>query len=169
MIQETVNSPAQVLFTTDVVATSFSSPTTSRVDAPSGAGVVNLKKVQANQIILHILGTGNADTDISVIVWGWRKVTKAGTTTVEYVPVKLVAFTAKLSTFTGVASGLFSTLYRFADTISSVVSATNAREVMSPADNTPASVVIDTRGVEFVQVELIIVDATAANALLASI
>lgn len=124
-------------------------PTTNRLDTNIGA-IYNVG-------IFQFFGTGNDDTTFLARILGWRYVTDAPGTpeTAIWVPVPLLELTCTLSTATGVAGGTVGSSDRFADTLAIVGTTGNddvSIDIVSPANNTPAHVVVDLKGFQKVEV-----------------
>lgn len=158
----------QRAFETDATDTSF----TSAVDVtsePSGDGIIELQS-KADQfaptwLMLSIYGTGDANDVIDFRINGIRR---HGT---AWNKVRLYSFTATLGAKTGAAGGLVSASHLYADTIASVVGGTADvnYQVHSPADDTQAYLLIDTRGCPKLQIQgdTTTGDATGFNVLYA--
>lgn len=92
---------------------------------------------------------GSDDGTFVLQVVGW---TRVGTL---WVPTILYQATCTLSTFVGVSGGTVTNSERFADTIATTANKGGAGVdcvVLSPADNTPAHVLVDAKGTELVEV-----------------
>lgn len=152
--------------------TSFASrvPTTTE---PTGDGVVGLRshpdQVVPTWLLLVPYGTGDANDAFDVRVVGWRRV---GTL---WVPTTLLEFTATLGTAVGVAGADVADTEKFADTVSDPATGKGSVGVdcqpTSPADNTVAHYLVDTRGcpkVEFL-FDATTGDPTGANLLYAQV
>lgn len=119
-----------------------------RTDRPD---VVN--KPINNVGVFMFFGTGSDDNTFLARILGWRHIVQRNTDWVKetaiWIPVPLVELTCTLSTFTGVAGGLLGTTQRFADTLALVGTTGNddvSIDIVSPANNTPAHIVVDLKG-----------------------
>jgi hypothetical protein len=159
--------------TADSTSASFPTriPTTTE---PTGDGVIDLlaaaggTRVVPTWLDIVPYGTTTADQTFKVRVVGWRKV---GTL---WVPTTLLEFTATLGTATGVSGATLGTTYLFADTVGDPATGKGAIGVdcqpTSPADNTVASYMVDTRG--SAKVEILFdrnSSAASCNALVAQV
>ncbi len=105
-------------------------------------------------------GVGLDDQTFDFRVIAWNEVSGL------YIPTTLTQASATLSTAVGVAGAVVTNSERFADTI--VASLGNAGvdvNVISPANNTPAHLVIDLKGCELVEIIFDMTSATSGNAL----
>lgn len=132
---------------TDAAETSFTAPTFS-LTKPSNDGVIDLRRYGEVPARLFLMpyGQGDADDVFEMWVTGWRKVA------VGYVPVRLVKLTCTLSAFTGAAGGTLVVADKFCDTVTATGGISNVSyELGSPTDDTPAYVVIETRGCDLIE------------------
>lgn len=105
-------------------------------------------------------GSGADDGTFVLQVVGWSRI---GTI---WVPSILYQATCTRSAFVGIAGATVIETERFCDTIATTANMGNANVdavVLSPANNTPAHVVIDVKGAEIVEVRA----ASGSNALYA--
>lgn len=152
--------------------TSFTHPTATRTEPVADAGTatgqatINLVNTTAgssqNGVLIVPYSTGNDDDTFDVRVIGWKEVFAADPAQIFWFPIELAQFSCTVSTYTGVANGLLTTTSRFADTIVLVrPTADNAHvTIHSPANNTPAHILIDCKGCAKFEV---LFDATDAD------
>lgn len=115
---------------------------------PTNDGVVTLAadagRTAPTWLMIVPYGTGDADDAFDVRVVGWRMV---GTL---WVPTTLLEFTATLGTAVGVAGADVAATEKWADTVSDPATGKGSAGVdcqpTSPADNTVAHYLVDTRG-----------------------
>lgn len=149
--------------TTNATDTSFAARVPT-VTQPTGAGVIAVGQggVAADKLMLVPFGADAADETFAMRALGWKII---GTV---WVPVELLVAACTLSTMTGVAGGALAETDYLVDTITVSIPAgtppTNT-EVVSPADNMPAHVVIGTHGFALVEVQFDLTGAASANAL----
>jgi hypothetical protein len=119
---------------------------------PVNAGVLRRPTVggfSPSKLRLWPFGTGSDNGTHTLQVVGWQCV---GTL---WFPSILYEATVTLSTFVGASGGTVTDSERFCDTIATTSNKGNANVdavLLSPADNTPAHVVIDVKGSQFVEV-----------------
>ena len=171
-------------------ATDSSMPTrTTSATAPSGIGdnvaqatasaVFLLNKESnpgtpvQNRVKIVPIGVGNDNTTFTMAVYSWVRVVdrdkEHNPETDLWAAIKLAAFTCTLSAATGVAGRILTTSDRIADTIAIIGTSGNpnvSMEIVSPATDEPAHVVIDMKGGERLEVVFGTGgSATSANAL----
>ena len=164
---------------TNLTGTSFTSKAATRTE-PSGNGIINLAVPPHGYVpaYMHLsfIGTGADDSTFVARVHGWRRVTDTSKTHNHvWFAHKLIEVTATLSTYVGVAASPVIETERFADTLVVVAAMepTTAADVtrsgvypfFSPADNTPAWMVIPTYGCEKLELDVDLTGATAGNVL----
>ena len=134
-------------------------PSGAGVLAPPGAGWAPVR------LIVVPFGAGADDSTFDIKVVGWREC--AGL----WVPCTLFEATATLSAAVGVAGTGVLAAERFADTVSDPVAGKGTKGadclILTPADDTPAQVILDARGSQFIQILFDLGTATGANALVA--
>lgn len=134
--------------------------------APTGDGVVDNNG--GNVFLVVPIGTGNDDTTFDMRVIGWSAAGPESTRL--WVPTILGEFSCTLSTAVGVASGYLVAADRFADTITNASAYDDLDGITfrlrSPANNTPASILIDAEGHQKLEFIFDLTGATAANALI---
>lgn len=144
--------------------TSFDSevPTTTKPAADQIEFPVEGDRVPDN-LQLVFFGAGNDDTTFDYRVNGWAKVGSL------WVNTLLAQGTATLSTTTGVASADVTNSYRFADTLDIDAPASDVEgvsaQLVSPANQSPAHLLLDVRGYSLVTVKFDLTGATSANCL----
>lgn len=144
---------------TNATDTSFASkvPTTTE---PTNDGVVDLagQGEAPTWLMLIPYGTGDADDAFDMRLLGWRKVATL------WVPTILLQFTATLGTAVGVAGAAVVATEMFADTVSDPATGMGSVgancQPSSPANNTVAHYLVDTRGCPKVE---FCFDATTGN------
>ena len=135
---------------------------------PSGGGVFNLScqgnKTRSNVLIIPF-GAGADNATMSVRVIAWRFVTTL------WIPLIVCEVSCTLSTSVGVAATEVLNTDRFADTLSLTFGNAGVDcQIFSPANNTPAHVMLDAKGASLI--ELVFTtggSATSCNALVASL
>lgn len=143
-------------------ATSFTAPaaTTTR---PSGAGVLDFGDRPPAWLKVVPVGAGADDSTFNLRLVGWSHA--AGL----WVPEVLVEFACTLSTAVGVSGATVTDSERFADTVGDPTANLGELGVTcqkhSPANNTPASYLVDGRGCTVFRVDTDLVAATGASAL----
>ncbi len=126
-----------------------------------------------NSVIICPYGVGSNDNTFSFRVIGWRVVDDQSDLSLrEWIPVKLAEYSVILSsTPAGAAGGILGATNLFADTIAIVGTSGNddiSMEIVSPADNTIAHVVVDLKGAQKLEVTFTTGgSATSCNALIA--
>lgn len=133
---------------------------------PSGAGVINPPRTgEYSRGVMQIIpyGTDAADEVFGVRVIGWRQ-----TAGELYIPIKLAELTCTLGTAVGVATADVDENQLFADTIA-VAFGNDGVDVenLSPADNTVASAIVDTKGCPYIEILFDMDSAASGNALVA--
>ncbi len=119
---------------------------------PANDGVLRRPTVGGftpSRLRLWPFGTGSDNGTHTLQVVGWQCVSGL------WFPSILYEATVTLSTFVGAADQAVIATERFCDTIATTANKGNANVdavVLSPADNTPAHVVIDVKGSQFVEV-----------------
>lgn len=106
-------------------------------------------------------GAGDEDSTFDLRVTGWSRTEDSSL----WVPVTLAQVTCTLSAAVGVAGKLVINTERFADTIVQVLGS-DSMQILSPADDTIASVLIDGMGFRYLQITADLGTATGANALI---
>lgn len=121
--------------------------------APSGSGVIDVYSAASGATRRYIklipFGTDAADETFVILVTGWSY------TGDLWVPSTLCEVTCTMGTKTGVAAKTVINTEYFADTLALVGTSGNSGvsvELLSPADNTIAHLVIDVKGNRYVQV-----------------
>ena len=126
-----------------------------------------------NVVTLVFYGVGSDNATFSARLIGWRRVYENGVeSTSIWIPVKLCEVAVTLSTAVGVAGKLIDETNRFADTIALTGTTANddvSIDIVSPADNTIAHMVVDFKGAEVIEVTFTTGgSATSCNALWAT-
>lgn len=134
---------------------------------PTGAGVIDLFRPLggANSLRLMPFGAGADNSTLSVRVIGWSCVgDNAGNNL--WVPTILAEYSAILSAAVGVAGRAVLDTERFADQVTLVTGNDGVdTSKISPANDTPAHVLVDLKGCQKVEVVFQLGTATGANAL----
>jgi len=132
---------------------------------PTGDGVIDLKG--GNVVLLLPYGVGNADTTYDLRVIGWSAAGPEATR--EWVPTILGEFSCTLGTATGASGGYLGTSNKFVDTITNLAAYDDLEGVTfrlrSPANNTPAAILIDAEGHQKVEIIFDMTGATSGAAL----
>lgn len=108
-------------------------------------------------------GVGNDDTTFSLRIIGWSQ-TSGGL----WIPTILCEVTCILCTSVGVAGQDVVATERFCDTIALVTNLGNANvsvEIISPQNNTPGHIMLDTKGCNYLDFIFDMTGATSGNAL----
>ncbi len=160
---------------TDAADTSFPSKVPT-LTTPSGDGVIDMGykgSVTSNGLNLLIIGTGANDAVITGMrVISWRRVPGAALGLQDlWVPSILAEFAAVLGNIPGIAGTNVGSTYFFADTITLVTGNANvSNEIISPTGNVVASIVLDAKGAEKVEITFDLgANATGANCLYARV
>lgn len=138
--------------------------------APSGNDVAGMTVDDAtglDNIALVFFGVGASTNTATAKIIGWRQISAGGGANALWVPVPLLALNLTLGTQTGVAGCVVDNTHLFVTTITASTAYTSANEIISPGDNSPALVKVDTFGCQYVQVQLAVGTATSINAMLA--
>lgn len=148
--------------TADETEASFASKVAT-ITEPTGTGLISIPQTgnytRGNFMIVPY-GEGADNATLSVRVVGWRQISTL------WVPTILGEVAATLSTSVGVAETEVVATERFADTLTLTTGTTGIdNQVFSPANNTPAHFMVDTKGCPKVEVLFSCGTATAANAL----
>jgi hypothetical protein len=141
-----------------------------------GNSVIDLGKggmLVQNGIKVVPFGAGSDTNTFSVRVWGWQKIkTSVIGNSDLWVPVNLGEFACTLSTPAGVDNTPVPSTNVFCDTITVTVGSTLGGEaagenIISPANDTTASFMVDLRGYDKVQLDFTTgSSATSCNALI---
>lgn len=120
---------------------------------PSGTGVVQAPAPSGwvpRWLRLLPFGTGADNATFTLQVLGWTCIDSL------WVPTILFEAVCTLSTFVGIAGQPVTNSERFADTIGAPAKGTAGVDcvVLSPADNTPASVQVDCKGCSIIEVRV---------------
>jgi len=131
---------------------------------PTGDGIVALGSSPGpgglvwERVILLPYGLGDDDNVFSLRIIGWRRLGSGPSPGTLWIPTTLVEMVCTLSTSVGVATAPILNTERFADTLALValmepttaadVTRAGITELFSPANNTPAHAVVNTRGCE---------------------
>lgn len=135
------------LFTTNVTD-ALITPPVETISEPTGDGIIEAPWAGAtiNQILLQIFGVGADNATCRGRVTGFNRSVEGNSTL--WVPVPLYSFTATLGTALRVSGE------RWADTIVAITEYTQAKELMSGADNLQAGLKLDIFGCQKVKVQL---------------
>jgi hypothetical protein len=138
------------------------------VTEPAGAGVLALAKrsLAPTWLMLVPFGVTNNQTfDLRVV--GWRHLGSL------WLPTILLQFSVTLGNVNGVAGSVPADTDFVADTVSDPATGMGAKGVdcqpTSPANDTPASYMMDTRGCEKVEILFDMTGATSGNCLVAEV
>lgn len=168
MITHTLIGDFQKLFTANVTSSSFS-PLVPTGNEPSiGNGVLDMAgealsdRAGASLAQFAFYGQDSADQTFTARITGWRAfTTDVGTL---WIPTPLLALTLTM----GAAGGdgdVLDTVDFFVDTIVADSEFTEAKEIISPADDTVALVKVDAAGCKYVQVQLATGSCSQCNVL----
>lgn len=142
----------------------------------TGASVLDIGhkgSVASNGLIIVPYALGSNDNTFSMRVLQWRRIGRDPLTAL-WIPVKLLEVTGTLSsTPVGIAGKEILNTEMFCDTITLVGTSGNANvscEIVSPADNTIAHIMLDLKGAQKVELTFTTgASATSCNALIAKI
>jgi hypothetical protein len=150
------------LFSADAVPASLSTllaPTRTAPDAsdgvfdcapPGASGVEVFHAVEFN-----FTGTGADDATYIARIWRWKAIRDAAGALIEWVPTRVGDFAITLGTSVGVAGGGLGTSERYADVIAeSGTPPSPDYEIASPADNGIASLLVNTNGARYLQIQI---------------
>lgn len=159
------------LLATDATSTSFTAPT-ERTSRPADAGVMDLQGSDSasrdripSAVMVVPYGAGSDNATLELRIYGFRPV---GTT---WTPYLLAQVTCTLCATTGVSGGTVGTGNRYVDTVT-LATGYNANvgvEVVSPANDTPAHIVVVTKGSPVLLFDFDMTGATSANCLVAEL
>lgn len=166
-IPATLNQPFRRWLAANSADTSFTAPAATTTKPT--AGVIELSAVNGvvpTYLLLNAIGTGADDSTYDCRIIGWSPVTDA-TGTELWQPNILYAFSATLSAFVGVAAATVVAAERTADALSVTVGNANVDYVVTsaPAANTPAHLMLDTKGYQLLQAVFDMTGATGGNLL----
>jgi len=116
---------------------------------------------------LIFFGTGSATQTATAKVVGWRQLPAASGANGLWIPIELMALNLTLGTQTGVSGCVVDNTHLFVTTITASTAYTAANEIISPGDNTPSLVKVDTFGCQYVQVQLAVGTCSSINAMMA--
>jgi len=134
---------------------------------PTGAGVIDMRQGGAsrsyNNLLLVPYAVASDDGTFNLRVWGYRFSTDL------WVPVLLCEVACTCCTMVGVAGKSVLNTERFVDTMTLTYGSANVSvEVLSPANNLTGHLLLDTKGMQYVQVVFDInANVTSMNALYA--
>ena len=150
-----IKNPYKKLFSSNQSDSSFDSktPTTTK---PSGGGIVTGLGSKAGLIFF---GTDAANETFDVRVWGWSSVEDS-----LWVPFLLADVTCTLGSTQGVAGEAITDSDFIVDTITGN-SGDAGREIISPTGDLVASLHVENRGANRLEVEFDMTGAADANAL----
>lgn len=157
------------LFAANVSAASITIPAPTNTEPVAGAnGVMDLRTGRdrlatfANAAVAFF-ATGADNVTATARVTGWKKISTL------WVPFTLAKLDLTASAAVGVAAGDVLNTERFVDTLANTGgSAVDSSAVLlSPADNAPALAIFNTRGFQYLQIDLAKGTATDVNAIAA--
>lgn len=153
-IVQTADYPLVRMFATNSTQISTTAPSPTGAE-PSGDGIREFAPMNAGLFMFTAVGA--ADTTMRARITAWRRLFKTGSAAYDlWVPHTLLFLTITVGTATGPALHATNVpvTERFADTIVATNAFTTQYEILSPADNTVASVKVDLFGSQKVQVQL---------------
>lgn len=154
---------------TNSTATSFTAKTPTATK-PSGAGVLDLFTMTPPFGLgsrgpkfceLQPFGTDAADETFDLRLWAWTPTSNIANTGL-WIPRLLVELNVTLG---DIAATAIAASHFLADTIAIAAGDANA-PVISPANDTPASILVHLRGAELLEFDFDLTGAAAANCLL---
>lgn len=135
--------------TANDTASSFASKVAT-VTKPSGTGVITIEQIgrfTRNNVVLLPYGAGADNNTMSVRVLNWREISGL------WIPTIVCEVACTLSTSVGVSAQAVLDTERFADTLTLTYGNAGVDcQVFSPANNTPAHVVVDAKGASVLEV-----------------
>jgi hypothetical protein len=134
----------------------LASPTTGNLGVVASGG---------SDLLFVPFGTDADTKTFSMRFFAWRRLTGAEGVAPLFIPLHLGDVTVALCPATGIANGLVLNTEFFADTLAVVTNGWSDIKVISPALDNPASIIVPSKGFEFVSVVFDLTGATAANAL----
>lgn len=176
MLLETVSTDGKLVRAVNSTATSFATPVALaarpvlRGASASELSFVSLRdgsggRVQ-NAFLMFPIGVGADDTTFSFRVYGVKRVVSEPGTEL-YFRFILAEFACTLSASVGLAGRIPDETNRFADTITLVFGNDDVTvEIISPANNTPAHVMMDAKGVADVEFAFDMTGATSGNVII---
>lgn len=188
MLTETLSTHLMRIRRTNATDSSLPTRTTSATE-PSGIGdnaaqatakaVISLNRENIsgarvqNRVKIVPVGVGSDNNTFTMAVYGWSRVVdrdkELNPELDLWIATKLAAFTCTLSAAVGVAGRVLTATDRIADTIAIIGTSGNpnvSMEIVSPATDEPAHIVVDLKGAE--KLEIVFGtggSATSANAL----
>jgi len=182
MIIETISPPFAISNPgADVTTSSITEPSPTAT-TPTGDGVLSIGGGETGQggkvsngLLIVPYGVGSATNTFSMKIYGWRSVRqRQGATTPIiplWVPYLLASFTCTLCTLAGVAGTPVDNTHLFCGTITLGVGNANiSNEIISPTGNVMASIILDRKGSQLVEVRFGTGgSATSANCLYAEV
>lgn len=149
--------------TTNLTTASITDLTPSLTE-PSGNGIITVPPGGGRTYrwaMLIFFGIGSDNHTIDYRLTGWKHGPSG------FVPITLAQLTATLSTAVGIASGDVLATERFADTLASLTFATDGTDAIlrSNAADVAAHLLVDTKGMDLLQLQLAKGSATSGNAL----
>lgn len=122
------------------------------ITEPTGSGVISLDAgsgITYNNLLLMPFGVGNSNDTFNMRIIGWRKVGP-----LLWVPAALCQLTCTLGTGVGVDGFEVDDAEKFVDSLNATLGNVGIDlSVVSPADNTTAHAIVDTKG--FTKVEIV--------------
>lgn len=160
---------------TNSTATDFTAKNATTTK-PSGTGVWDLISGDDRVTFGHEIpkfvnlvpyGVGADTTTFALRLWGWNRLAPPGTADADliWIPQLILELAVTLSTPTATPIGASNV---FADTIAVTdgpEAAGGWRDLISPASDTPASILIHTRGCEILEFDFDMTGATSGNCL----
>lgn len=139
---------------------------------PSGSGVVSIESDTPTLSKWIFFGAGNADQTFNARITGWTPCVPSSAGVTSWVPIILWQGVVTLGSHTGIASGAVLNTEKFADTIETDTGFGDDGvdcQPFSPANDTVAHLLVDNKGCSLLELEVDMVDATNANALIAGV
>jgi len=141
--------------------------------SPNGSG---FGAMTANSLMLIPYGAGSATQTYTLKAYGWRATagqggTKGGQALDNvWIPFLLASFTVTLGTAPGLTGGDVNASQLFATTIALVTGNANvSNEIVSPGSNVIAHIILDAKGVQYVELRFTMISATSGNCLVAKL
>ncbi len=130
---------------------------------PSGNGIIETGGRESGESPSSIqfipFGTGSSNDTFGLRITGWAKTADG-----LWIPTRMATLTCTLGTAVGVTGYVPSNSHKFVDTIT--VAGPTTYELVSPADDTSAYVILDAQGYQKIQVTCdLLSGATGANTL----
>lgn len=125
----------------------------------------------SNSLMLIPYGAGSSTQTYTLKCYGWRRtIPMGGVTAGIWVPFLLASFTVTLGTAPGLAGTDVNASQLFNTTLALVAGNANvSNEIVSPGSNVIGHIILDCKGVQYVETRYAMVSATSGNCLVAKL